>query len=238
MDGADTFRPFSPAHVAVVALFVMCATILVPLGRRWRGTARGMVLDHALATGCLSTWIIINGWWLLPWNFNLGYSLPLHVCDITCLLAPLVLLWPARWMRAILYFWGIGLSLQGFIQPDLRDGPARLGFWFFWANHFVVVGIAIYDLARGYRPAWRDFAFAVAATVVYLGVVLPIDIIWEVNYGYVGPVKPLQPTLIDQLGPWPWRVFVLIGLAWTVMALMVLPWVFIPRSPRKGEGLA
>ena len=230
MDRPVTFRPFSLTHLAVVVVFVGLCVMLVTLGRRWGGSKAGTRLDQALAAIGLVVWVIINGWWLLPRNFGWAWSLPLHVCDITCLIAPLVLLWPARWMRAILYFWGIGLSVQGFIQPDLRDGPARMGFWLFWANHYVVVGYAIYDLARGYRPGWRDFSIAVAATVVYLGVVLPIDIVWGVNYGYVGPVKPLQPTLIDRLGPWPRRVFALVGLGWAVMALMVLPWTSTHRK--------
>jgi hypothetical integral membrane protein (TIGR02206 family) len=215
----------------VVVAFLLVAIALVILGRSSRDARSDRALDRGLAITCFVVWIIINGWWLVPRNFDLSYSLPLHVCDITCLVAPLVLIWPARWLRAILYFWGIGLSLQGFIQPDLRDGPARLGFWFFWANHFVVVGIAVYDLARGYRPGWRDLGIAVGATLVYLAIILPIDILWSLNYGYVGPAKPSQPTLIDHLGPWPWRVFALVGLAWAVMAVMVLPWV--ARCPRR-----
>src|SRR5688572_6221087 len=186
MDPAK-FRPFSLTHGVVVGVFLAFTVVLIVLGRRWRGTARGRRLDIVLAVICSIIWAIINGWWLLPRNFDPSYSLPLHVCDITSLLAPIVLVRPVRWMRAILYFWGLGLSLQGFIQPDLRDGPARIGFWLFWANHYVVVGIAIYDLARGYRPGWRDFGVAVVATFLYLAVVLPIDIAWGFNYGYVGP---------------------------------------------------
>ena len=236
MDRPVTFHPYSPAHAAVVGAFIVLTILLAALGRHWRGTRRGLMLDRALATLCLITWILINGWWLWPRNFSLMQSLPLHVCDITALIAPVVLIRPARWMRAILYFFGLGLSLQGFIQPDLRDGPARIGFWLFWATHYVVVGVAIYDLARGYRPGWRDFAVSVAATVVYLAVVLPIDVAWGLNYGYVGPTKPSQPTLIDYLGPWPWRVFALVVLGWTLMAIMTVPWELgrrrRPVSPR------
>jgi hypothetical integral membrane protein (TIGR02206 family) len=230
MDGHATFRPFSHTHVVVVLVFAALAVILITLGRRWRDTSRGAQLAGGLAIAGFVVWITINGWWLLPRNFSVAHSLPLHVCDLTCLLAPLVLLWPARWMRAILYFWGLGLSMQGFIQPDLRDGPGRPGFWFFWANHYVVVGFAIYDLARGYRPGWRDYAIAVAAAVVYVGIVLPIDVIWGLNYGYLGPTKPGQPTLIDHLGPWPWRVPVMVGMGFTVFALMVLPWEWTRRK--------
>ncbi len=236
MDRLVTFHPYSPTHAMVVGCFIAFTILLCALGRRWHANERGRAHDRTLAIASVIVWVIINGWWLLPRNFSLMYSLPLHVCDITALLAPIVLLWPVRWMRAILYFFGLGLSIQGFIQPDLRDGPERVGFWLFWANHYVVVGVAIYDLARGFRPGWRDFAIAIVATFVYLAVVLPIDIVWSLNYGYVGPAKPSQPTLIDHLGPWPWRALALVGLGWTIMAIMVVPWELARRKVKREGG--
>jgi hypothetical integral membrane protein (TIGR02206 family) len=147
------------------------------------------------------------------------------VCDLAALTAPLALTTSRRLPRALLYFWGLGLSSQGFVTPDLQDGPARVQFWVFWLNHFVVVGSAIYDLAgRGYRPTWRDYRWSVAAGVAYLAIVLPLDVALKLNYGYVGPALPGQPTIVDVLGPWPWRVVVICALTAAFMALIVAPW--------------
>jgi hypothetical integral membrane protein (TIGR02206 family) len=117
--------------------------------------------------------------------------------------------------------------------PDLLDGPARIGFWLFWANHFAVVGAALYDvIARGYRPTWRDFAIAVRLGLAYVAIVLPLDVALGLNYGYLGRSRAGQPTLVDVLGPWPWRVPVMIGLAAGVMVLLMLPW----RIRLRGRG--
>jgi hypothetical integral membrane protein (TIGR02206 family) len=234
-----TFHPFTLTHGVVVTVFIGLVCALGWLGRRWRGRSRGRRLDVALALVGFAMWIIINGWWLVPGNFGIGVSLPLHICDFASLAAPAAMLWPRRWLRAIVYFWGLGLSLQGFITPDLRDGPARLGFWMFWANHYLVVGLAIYDLFRGYRPRWRDYWIATLLGLVYVAIILPLDIALNLNYGYLGPSKPRHPSLIDHLGPWPWRVGVILALGYAVMAMMVLPWElarkFSARPARDGR---
>jgi hypothetical integral membrane protein (TIGR02206 family) len=220
-----TFRPFGATHAVVLVVFVVFTCAIVALRRRARGERGRRRVDGALAVLTGLTWLVVNGWWFLPGHFDPAFSLPLHVCDVTGLVVPVVLVWPRRWLRAILYFWGLGLSLQGFIQPDLRDGPHLPGFWLFWANHYVVVGLSIYDLAaRAYRPRWRDFAVSVVAGLGYVAVVLPIDVIFGLNYGYLGPGRPHQPTLIDHLGPWPWRLGVIFGLVALVWVVMVLPW--------------
>src|SRR5262245_4400453 len=210
------------AVVVTVCAAATCALILV----RGRLTAPGGAkLDRTLGWVFLLAWIAMNVWWLLPAQFNPRESWPLHLCDVSALIAPLVLLSNLRWPRALLYFWGIGLNTQGFITPLLKDGPAHVEFWLFWLNHWIVVGTAVYDLAaRAFRPTWRDYFVAVAGSAVYLAAVLPIDIIFGWNYGYLGNSRPDRSTIIDVLGPWPWRVGVISIMACAVMALLMIPW--------------
>jgi uncharacterized membrane protein YwaF len=57
--------------------------------------------------------------------------LPLHICGLNGVIAPLALLTLNRWLRATLYFWAFGLTSQAFIQPNLTTGPAVPVFWCF-----------------------------------------------------------------------------------------------------------
>jgi len=179
----------------------------------------------------LIAWLMMNSWGLGPRQFNPQESWPLHLCDVSALIVPFVLLSNFRWPRALLYFWGIGLNSQSFITPLLTKGPSHVEFWVFWLNHWIVVGAAFYDIAaRGFRPTWRDYVHAVLASAIYLAVVLPIDIVFGWNYGYLGNARPDRSTIIDVLGPWPWRVGVIAVLACAAMALLMLPWTLARRT--------
>lgn len=184
----------------------------------------------------IAYWIVSNIWWNWPGSFDLQKSLPIQVCDLAGLIGPLALLLQRRSLRAVTYFWGIALSSQGFIQPVLTVGYSFVEFWLFWANHTIIVGIAIYDvIALGYRPRWRDYLMAAGAIILYFFLVLPFDIFVGVNYGYVGNITPENPTLIDKLGSWPWRLAPLAAIALGVMALIQLPWE-VGRKARRHEG--
>ena len=215
----QTFRPFSVTHALVVAALVVTVCLLVAMRRKWGGP-----LDRAMAVVSAVVFLVVNTWPLLPGNFDLSWSLPIHVCDVTTGCVPLALL-GRRTPRALLYFWGLGLSSQGFVTPDLQDGPARTGFWMFWLAHFSVVGGALYDvIARGYRPTWREYRAALTIGIAYIVVLLAVDLSLGVNYGYVGRGTPGQPTIVDALGPWPWRVPVIVALAVAAMTLLMVPW--------------
>jgi hypothetical integral membrane protein (TIGR02206 family) len=206
-------------------VFAAGTAALVVLRRRWRETPRAAVLDRSLAVGCFVAWVWVQAFGLLPWRYEAAKALPLHVCDLAGLVAPPMLWTGWRPLRTVCYFWGIGLSTQGFIQPDLQQGPNDPSFWAFWVGHVAVVGTALYDVAaRGYRPTWRDYGVAVVTLAAYVAVVLPLDIVTGFNYGYVGRGKPGQPSVVDFLGPWPGRLLVISALAAAVLALMVLPW--------------
>lgn len=227
-DWRTDFQPYSVQH----ALFVgVCACIMLGvslLGRRLYATPGERPARLLVGWVGVAYWVGSNAWWLFGPQFIFAQSLPLQVCDLAGLIGPLALLLRTRWLRAVLYFWGLSLSMQGFIQPVLKDkGLVHTEFWLFWANHTVIVGTALYDvIALRFRPALRDFLTAVAASLVYVGVIIPFDIFFQVNYGYIGPTDPIprEPTLADKLGPWPLNAAIMTIMGITAMALLYAPW--------------
>jgi hypothetical integral membrane protein (TIGR02206 family) len=224
-DGWHHFVPYSGLHLVAV---IVCAGLIVApasLGRTLSPQAE-LNLRRALAGVAVAYWIAYFTWW--NWSaFDPRDGLPLQICDLNGLLAPLTLLFGRRWMRATVYFWTAALTLQAFIQPALIAGPASLVFWAFWCAHTLIVACALYDLVvLGFRPDWRDFAIAVAISVLYVAIVFPINLWVGGDYGFVGNPAPdiAVPPFVLALGPWPLRAMVLIVLVIAGFAIVLLPW--------------
>lgn len=206
---------------------------IIAWGVQRRGRPQLFRLEKRIATVYLLLWIASRGWWLLPVSFDPGRSLPIHICDIVALLTPLALIWRKRELIALLYFWGIGFSLQGLLTPDLQLGLQNPLFWLFWLDHATIVGAAIYMvIVHRFRPTRRDYRWAVRAGLVYLACVFPINAMFGFNYGYLGNSRPSQPSLIDWLGPWPWRVGLMVALAWLGMTLLLAPWEWMRHKTK------
>lgn len=222
----DRFELFTPLHGTAVLFTLAVLVVVVVLGRRWRGTTCQRPFEMSLAALALLTWIVTNGYYLVPGRFSVSRALPLHVTDFLGLMGPLVLAFGRpRPLRALLYYWGIGLSTMAFITPDLQSGPAQIGFWFFFIAHLMILVAVAYDLlVRDFRPDWRDWLSAVALSVLYVACMAPLNLLLESNYGFVGRATPGQPSLIDYLPAWPWRIFIMLGLTVIAMALLTLPW--------------
>jgi hypothetical integral membrane protein (TIGR02206 family) len=207
------FRSFSWLHAVSLVWTVGAMALACILGRRWRAQGgEGEIKEQKLAGAWAGFMVCVNLWsliyWQLPDNFTLRESLPLHLCDLACILAPLVFLTEWRLPRTLLFFWGLGLSSQAFVTPTLAEGVGHLKYYLFWLVHLSIVGSAVYDLSvRRYRPTARDLLWAVALSIGYcLGMVMVNHSLGS-NYGYVGDTLPGAPTPIDHLGPWPRRVF-------------------------------
>ena len=231
----EVFRPFSLTHGVTLLCIALLIIAAVVYARKQRNTVSPTPLERRLALINLVVWVVAHGWWQLPPRFDPAMTLPLQMCHITSLLASAVLLTRRLALRAILYFWAFALCTQALITPSLIDPPSSPVFWAFWFLHGFVMLAAIHDLAVNcFRPAWRDYAIACAASLCYVAVVLPIDIVLGANYGFVGQSKPLHPSIVDLLGPWPERLLIIVPLAALAMALalVMLPWAAMARRLR------
>lgn len=231
------FQAFSTMHAAVIAVVVFVTAIACALGVRWRGSRQVRLFERLTAVVLFIAWLLTMVLGALPPRYYIGGALPLQMCDLTGLFAPLVLFTSSRPLRTLLYFWGLGLSVNAVITPTLGDGPATIDFWLFWVMHAGIVGVAVYDLvARRYRPTLRDTLFAMAMCALWLDVVLAVDLSLGVNYGYVGRTTPSIPTPIDHLGPWPARVYKMILAVFLLFSSMWIPWGIVAlRSARRRE---
>ena len=173
-------------------------------------------------------------WYLLPRNFDWYESLPLHLCDLAAWVAPLALLTQLRWLRSLLYFWGIGLSTQAFFTPVVEGGYGHFTYWLFFVGHLHIVGSAVYDVVvLGYRPRLRDWGVVTLLSLAWIVPVTVFNVLMDVNYGYTGNTAPGGTTLIDYLGPWPWRIGTIVLGSQVLFAAVFVPWVVVGRRRRR-----
>jgi hypothetical integral membrane protein (TIGR02206 family) len=226
----DVFVPYGGLHalVLVVCTFLIAAPTL--LGRALPKDDETALRD-ALAALAVCYWVAYNTWW--NWHgLDTRAGLPLQICDVNGLIAPFALLTGQRWARATLYFWTGALTLQAFIQPALTAGPASPVFWAFWTAHTIIAACAVYDLAvLGFRPSWRDLGLALAASAVYVALVMPINVSLGANYGFLGnPADASEvPPFVHVLGPWPQRAIIVVALAPLGFIIVLLPWLLAAR---------
>ncbi len=219
-----------PPHGAALVVWAVLTTVICFIGIKVRDTPRGTRFDNHIGILLALGFITVNAWWLSPGNLQWGKSLPLHLCDLAALCAPLALMTQWRLPRTLLYFWGLGLSTQGFVTPATVHGPEHGEFWMHWVNHGAVVGGAMYDLfVRRFRPTWRDLRITIYVSIAYLVVIFSLDLITGWNYAFVGNTTPENETIVDFLGPWPLRVVWISFIATSAMVALMLPWVIARR---------
>ncbi len=231
-----TFRPFTTFHL-VVAIVCIAATIgACRVGVRRRGTAFELWFRRSWAGLIVLEQIVAYWWWSRPERFDPSWTLPLHLCSIVVWIAPVALLGTWRTPRALLYFWGLALCLQGFATPLPQNGLQSPAFWFFWFGHLAIVGSAMYlVVAMRFRPTGRDLRTALAGSAVYAAVVVPLDGIYGWDYGFMGRASLKTHNVLDALGGWPLRPALVLLVAAAAIAAAWAIWLIPPlRSATRG----
>ncbi|MEP7345556.1 MAG: TIGR02206 family membrane protein, partial [Gemmatimonadaceae bacterium] len=195
----NSFRLFGPTHAAALAGLALVIFVLVRTGRTLRGRNQRR-FERVIASLVLALWLSYIGWDSLHGSFDISHSLPLQLCDFVALVAGAAFVSRNRVVQALAYFWGLALSTQALITPDVAGGPTSITFAAFWLYHAFVVGAGVYVVAvHDFRPTRRDLLTAQALGVVWAVAVFSLDAMTGWNYGYLGRSRPSIPSLIDHL---------------------------------------
>jgi hypothetical integral membrane protein (TIGR02206 family) len=215
-----SFRPFGFQHFLPAGIALVGMSIIAAIGWRLNNSPRERTMRLSIAWTCFAYAVFVSLWYVSPWKLVWSRSLPLHMCDVMVLLAPLALITHNRTLRTLNCFWGVTLCTQAFMTPILSIGLDDMEFYTFWTSHAVIVGSSLYDYAAGrFRPRLRDYKVCVGWGLVWIVTVFLVNILLEklgypgANYGYVGQSIPGQPTIVDKLGPWPFRAVLIAVVA-------------------------
>lgn len=222
---ADRFTAYDVSHQVVLVIFVLGAVALVRLGRQHRGTGAADWFSKGFAVLLLAVTLPLQVHYLTPGQFDLLRSLPIQLCDLAWM-AAIYALWSHRWWAvALTYFWGLTLTTQALLTPDLASTFPEPVFLLFWTMHLLVVWAAVYlTMGLGLAPDWRSYRTTVAVTAVWAGCVFCLNLAAGTNYGYLN-AKPNAASILDLLGPWPWYILAEMALIIGFWALITWPWV-------------
>jgi hypothetical integral membrane protein (TIGR02206 family) len=222
------FTAYGPSHLTVLAIFVVGAVLLVWFGRR-ATEAQGRILGRVLAVLLLAAFVVAFVYKLI--RPDIQTSVPLQLCDVAELAAAYALWSQRHWAFVLAYYWGLVLSSQALITPDVGtpeegapDFPHHL-FLTFFTLHVLVVWAGIYlTWGRRMRPRWRDYRFAIIVTLAWVAITFTFNVIAGTNYGYLNR-KPPTASILDVLGPWPVYLLAEVAIVLIVWAaVMTWPW--------------
>ncbi len=222
---AEGFTAYGASHQAVVVLLLVGAVALVWVGRAYRGSDTADRIGKTLAVATLVFTVPLQLRYLSPGAFELDRTLPLQLCDLSWIVSSYALWTHRPWAVALTYYWGLTLTTQAIITPDLSVNFPDVGFILFWGMHVLIVWAAIYlTWGLGLAPDWRGYRTAIVATSIWAVSVFTFNLVADTNYGYLN-AKPAAASILDLLGDWPWYVLAEIAIVSVVWALMTWPWV-------------
>lgn len=212
------FETGSAVHFAAL-ITCLAATLAVVIPARRRRSGPQSAHRRIIVGLCLGSWVVTVAYGLHPRIFAWDFSLPLQFCNFANLFGAAAVGWRNRHAATLLFFWGLILCPWAILTPSLTQGPATLWFWVFWIYHLCIpISLAWTIAVDGYRPTGRDLGFALAITAGYLLMLFILNAMTGWNYGFVGEGMPENPSPVDLLGPYPWRVLLMAAIGTILFA--------------------
>jgi hypothetical integral membrane protein (TIGR02206 family) len=219
------FTPFSAMHGWSVAAGFAGIAVLLLFAKR---SAVGERVARALlAFLCLAAFGYSQAAWsTVDSHPDLDSALPLHLCDIAAFIAGFALITGRRLPCLLTYFWGLAATIQALLTPAITVGFPHPAYVAFFVHHFAIVGAALYlPLVAGWRsgrPWWRGPLIAMLWINGYLLLSIAANAALGTNFGFTAR-KPVNPSLLDHLGPWPVYLLWMEVLAAVLFSLLALP---------------
>lgn len=222
---ANSPQLLGTVHLSLLAITALVGVVTVWGVRSIRSTSTQVRVVRAAGWVLLAIALFQTVWFLLPNNWNIHSSLPLHYSDLLRFITAIALIWQVRWAAAVAYYWGLTLNLQAIItpHPSMLVGPS-VEFFLYWALHvFVFAAPLVLVWGIGFRPQWKDFTLTYLLAIGWAILVMPINSWLGTNYGFVNH-PPDGASLVDWLGTWPIYVVWMVLIAGVLWALMTWPW--------------
>lgn len=220
-DRLHHFEAYSLEHIVMIGVCIAGVVVIIAgrsfFSRHEQSISCLLIGLLILFEGAYHVWLVWNGLW--KWN----KSLPLELCNISTYCCMLLLYTKRYSLFEILYFIGIGGELQAIFTPALSHSFPHFRFFHFFIGHSLVIWtIAFFVFVKRFKPTFRSIWKAFLFLHLVAGIAFLVNRLTGGNYMFLAH-KPSNQSLLDVLGPYPWYILSLEGVALVVFFLLWLP---------------
>jgi hypothetical integral membrane protein (TIGR02206 family) len=233
-DGSNTFSLFSFTHWATLFVLILIIVFIYLFRKILRKDGINLISRILLAIMMVGSEISLHLW---LWSINewtIQYSLPFHLSSISILLSAVLALTKSYPLFEFTYFAGVGSAIQAMITPDISAyNFPHFRFVHFFISHggIVVVNLFIVFVEK-YRPTLRSLWKAFLYLNIYTVFIFLLNYFIKGNYMYISE-KPVNPSLLDYLGPWPYYIIPLELITLFTFFILYFPFWLLYRNKRK-----
>jgi hypothetical integral membrane protein (TIGR02206 family) len=216
------FNPFGITHLAAGGIAIGLWSILLLYRCKFSQPVFVRFFKITLTLTGLGLLFSFYSWIIFWKEWNVRWSLPLELCDLSFIAALLSLWIPSRWLKIFTIFPGTGSALLAFITPALSFDFPHVHYLFFFFEHGITLTVSLYWIAIGrFRPEksdlFRSFMFLNSAA---LGILF-LNLFLKSNYFFLMNPPP-SPSLFSWLGPWPFYWLSCEGIAILIFSILFL----------------
>ena len=229
---SQSFELFGASHLATLVVIAAVAIVL-PLAVRRLAPHQARHVAYLLAALLLGQEAIDLWRQIDARNLSPAALLPLHLCTLAVYLTAWTLVTRSYRTYEVVYFWGLGGTMQAMLTPDLTARfPDPTYLRFFAAHGLVIVGVMYLTITYRLRPYAVSIPRVAAITAALAGIVFTINLWLDTNFLYL-MAKPAQPSLLDWFGPWPWYLIGLVIAGLASLFVWYLPFLVLDLWRRR-----
>jgi len=230
----EPFHLFDLPHLITLALVLLGVGGLIVFRKRFSERAH-RAWRYGLAAVVVANEVVGHLWYWSAGVWSVDFMLPLHMCSLFVWVTALMLVTRSYRLYEFTYFLGIGGAAQALITPDLDiyGFPHFRFFQAFFMHAPIVLGPVLMTAVEGYRPTGKSLLRVAVGANLYVAAVFVINKLLGSNYLFIAQ-KPVTPSLIDYLAPWPWYILELELIGVAICLLLYLP--FAIGDWRRGRG--
>ncbi|WP_195574198.1 TIGR02206 family membrane protein [Paenibacillus sp. 1001270B_150601_E10] len=230
----ESFVHYGASHVTALAIAAILIIGLYLFRYYFRYGLPNTILRFSILIVLVICEVTLNIWYVSEDVYNVKDTLPLELCTLSLYLSIAMLLLRSQWLAHLVYFTGIAGALQALLTPALSYDFPHYRFIEFFAAHIAIILAALYMVwVEEYRPSWKAIGIAMLYLNVLLVVIGAINAMLGSNYMFISG-KPETPSLLDVLGPYPWYLLSLEGIALVMFVILYLPFAFT-KNPRRSR---
>jgi hypothetical integral membrane protein (TIGR02206 family) len=230
----NTIPMFGRDHLFYLAIILIVSTVFLIFSKRKLTPAQADKVGRILGIVAIVHLFLEIPTMKLILGHSLASSLPLHLCNFGMIMVGVLLITRKQWALELAYFWALCGATQSLLTPDLHYMfPHPMAITFFTAHTIEIVGLLYAVIILKMRPHWDSIPRVFWKTLVLAALVFPLNFIHpDMNYMFLKHA-PDGGSLIDLLGPWPWYLLSLLGVAIVLFVIAYLPYAVSDQIKRK-----